>query len=267
MDAQELEQRIAAFRGWQYEFQFDDGVSTPVVDRALVNRQRERYRYFFDALLRLTGGSLSGRRVLDLGCNSGFWSLAAAEAGAEFVLGLDAQRRYIDQAELVFEAKGVDPGRYRFERANVFEHELEGSFDVILCLGLLDHVCRPFELFERMSRTAAELIVIDTEVSRARLGLFELSRMYNTNDVVEYPLLLVPSRAAVIELAAQFGFDALALALDIADYAGMSDYRRGRRLAFICSKGTPLTGLAEAQDRSAVPWWVRDPRALLSALR
>jgi tRNA (mo5U34)-methyltransferase len=267
MDARELEQRIASFRGWQYEFQFEGGVRTPVVNRALVNRQRERYRYFFDALLRLTDGSLRGRRVLDLGCNAGFWSLAAIEAGADFVLGVDAQQGYIDQAELVFEAKGVDPARYRFERANVFEHELGGSFDVVLCLGLLDHVCRPFELFERMSRTAAELIVIDTEVSRARLRLFELSRLYNTTDVVDYPLVMVPSRAAVVELAAQFGFDALALAPDIADYAGMSDYRRQRRLAFVCSKGTPVAGLTAAGDPSLVPWWVRDPRALLSALR
>ena len=59
--------------------------------------------------------------MLDLGCNAGFWSLAAIEAGAEFVLGVDARQSYLDQAALVFEAKGIDPSRYRFERANVFE--------------------------------------------------------------------------------------------------------------------------------------------------
>jgi len=267
MDARELERRIAAFRGWQYEFELAGGVRTPVLTRALVNRQRQRYRYFFDALLGVTGGSLSGRRVLDLGCNAGFWSLAAVEAGAEFVLGVDAQQSHLEQAELVFEARGVDPARFRFERANVLQHELDERFDVVLCLGLLDHVARPFELFERMSRTAAELIVIDTEVSRARLSVFELAHLYNTADAVEYPLVLVPSRSAVLELAAQFGFDAVALAPAITDYAGMSDYRRQRRLAFICSRGAPLAGVQPAPERSRVPWWVRDPRALFSALR
>jgi SAM-dependent methyltransferase len=267
MDVLEIEERIAAFPGWRYEFEFEGGVRTPVSDRATVNRQRERYRYFFDALLQLTGGTLAGRRVLDLGCNAGFWSLAALEAGADFVLGVDAQQRYLDQAELVFEAKGLDARRYRFERGNVFEHALAGRFDVVLCLGLLDHVCRPLELFALMSRCEPQLLVIDTEVSRARLSVFELSRLYNTADAVEGPLVLIPSRTAVAELAAQFGFDALALAPQIRDYAGMSDYRRRRRLAFICSDGVPANGLTAAGKPTLVPWWLRDPRALLTALR
>jgi tRNA (mo5U34)-methyltransferase len=267
MDAPEIEKRIAAFRGWPYEFVFDGGVRTQVADRSVANRQRERYRYFFAALLKLSGGSLSGRRVLDLGCSAGFWSLSALEAGAEFVLGVDAQQRAIDQAELVFAAKGIDPARYRFQRADVFEQEISESFDVVLCLGLLDHVTRPFELFEAMSRSRAELLVIDTAISRARLSLFELARLYKSKDALEYPFALIPSREAVVELAGHFGFQARALAPEISDYAGMSDYRRQRRLAFICSNGAPLEGLAAAADRSPLPWWVRDPRALFTALR
>jgi methyltransferase family protein len=265
MDVQEIERRIAALPGWHYEFEFDGGVRTHVANPVLVNRQRERYRYFFDALLELTGGSLAGRRVLDLGCNAGFWSLAAAQAGADFVLGVDARQSYIDQSALVFEAKGIDPSRYRFERANIFELALAESFDVVLCLGLMSALCKPFELFELMSGAGAQLIVIDTEVSRERLSVFELARPYNTSDAVEYPLGLVPSRAAVVELASQFDFDTLALAPDISDYTGMSDYRRKRRLAFMCSKELSVRGLNEAATPSLVPWWVRDPGALLSA--
>ncbi len=265
MDAQEISQRIAELPGWHYEFEFEGGVRTNVANPVLINRQRERYRYFFTALLELAGGSLRGRRVLDLGCNAGFWSLAAVEAGAEFVLGVDARQSYLDQAALVFEGKGIDPSRYRFEHANLFELTLAESFDVVLCLGLMSALCKPFELFELMSGAGAELIVIDTEVSRARLSIFELARPYNTSDAVEYPLGLVPSRTAVAELASQFGFDTLALAPGIADYTGMSDYRRQRRLAFMCSKDLPVHGLDEAATPSLVPWWMRDPGALLSA--
>lgn len=267
MDPVEIESRIAEFPGWLYEFEFDGGVRTPVSDRAMVNRQHERLRYVFDGLLAATGGSLAGRRVLDLGCNSGFWSLAAIEAGADFVLGVDAKQSYLDQADLVFEAKRVDPARYRFEQGNVLEHRFAERFDVVLCLGLMNHLCKPFELFELMSGTGAELIVIDTDVSRARLSLFELARPYSSGDSVEYPLVLVPSPAAVVDLAAQFDYATLALAPQIGDYSGMGDYRRRRRLAFLCSRGVPLEGLRAADGPSVVPWWVRDPRALLTALR
>ncbi|MGO9489834.1 MAG: class I SAM-dependent methyltransferase [Solirubrobacteraceae bacterium] len=267
MDSEELERRLAAFPDWLYEFRFDGDVRTPVANRTMVNRQQERYRYFFEALLRVTGGSLRGRRVLDLGCNAGFWSLAAAEAGADFVLGVDAQQSYLDQAALVFEAKQVDPDRYRFERGNILEHEFAENYDVVLCLGLMSHVCKPFELFEVMAGVAPELIVIDTEVSRSRLSIFELAAPYKAEDSVEYPLVMVPSPAAVEQLAAQFGFSSIALAPRIGERAGMSDYLRRRRLAFICSRGpSPTDGLEAHPGRSLLPWWVRDPRALLSAL-
>jgi tRNA (mo5U34)-methyltransferase len=262
VEPKDLQARIAEFPRWHYRFEFEGGVSTPVADRVMLNRHEQRRRYFFEPLLALTGGSLRGQRVLDLGCNAGFWALGAVEAGADFVLGLDHQQAYLDQAELVFEAKGIDPARFRFEQGDVFEHEFAERFDLVLCLGLLDHVHEPVELFELMSGVGAELLVIDTAVSRARSSLFELSSPYSTRDMVGVPLVLIPSRDAVVELASQFGFKTVALEPNISDYAGMSDYRRGRRLAFVCSKSLPLDGLPAEKTPSVIPWWVRDPRAL-----
>ncbi|HTA36809.1 MAG TPA: class I SAM-dependent methyltransferase [Solirubrobacteraceae bacterium] len=263
VQAEELRARIAAFPRWNYRFEFDDGVSTPVGDRARVNRNRERRAYFFERLLTVTGGSLRGRRVLDLGCGAGFWALAAIEAGAEFVLGLDSKREYIEQAELVFEAKQVDDARYRFQCDDFFATKLDGGFDTVLCLGVLDRIDRPVELFELMSGTGAELIVIDSDVSRARSSLFEVSHLYRTRDVSGDGMVLIPSRQAVAELAARHDFETVALALDVADYSGMDDYRRERRCAFICSRGRELGGVpAEVRGR-VLPWWVRDPRALI----
>jgi tRNA (mo5U34)-methyltransferase len=264
MQPRELEDRIAAFPGWRYEFQFENGVRTPISDQGIVNRQAQRRRYFFDRLLHVTGGSLAGRRVLDLGCNAGFWALQAIEAGAEFVLGIDARESYLQQAELVFAAKGIDPARSRFEHADVFDVELPADFDVVLCLGLFDHVARPLELFELIAGVGAELIVIETEVSRADTSLFEVARLYDAHDTVGPPVALIPSRRALTDLAAQFGFEAVALAPEITDYTGMSEYRRHRRLAFICSNSSSLAELPAASARRIVPWWVRDPRALLS---
>ncbi|HEY2570892.1 MAG TPA: DUF1698 domain-containing protein [Solirubrobacteraceae bacterium] len=255
VQAAELEQRIAAFPAWSYRFEFDGGLATPVFNSSVVNRQKQRRRYFFDALLGATGGSLRGRRVLDLGCNAGFWSLAALEAGADFVLGLDARQLHIDQANLVFEAKGIERARYRFAQGNVFTHELDGRFDVVLCLGLLDHVAKPVELFEVMSAASPELIVIDTEISRSRTSVFELDTLYNRENAVEYETVLIPSRLALSELAAQFGYQATALAQNMTDYTGLRDYLHQRRLAFICAKDGAPPGL-EAEKRSGLPWWV-----------
>lgn len=265
MEAQELERRIAAFPRWHYPFTFAGGVATPIPHRAMVNRQEQRRRYFFERLLELTGGSLRGRRVLDMGCNAGWFSLLAIEAGADYVLGVDGQQAYVEQAQLVFEAKGIDPARYRFEQGDVLEYDGGSDFDLVLCLGVMDRLAKPVELFERIAGAGAELVVIDTEVSRARLALFEVASLYDTSDVMGYPLVLIPSRQALAELAAQLGYETVALALNITDFAGMSDYHRERRLAFICSKGPSLERLPAQAPAPSVPWWLRKPKALLSS--
>lgn len=256
MDAHELEDRIAAFPRWHYRFEFDGGITTPTPDPAFANRHEQRRRYFFDPLVELCGGTLSGRRVLDLGCNAGWFSLLALEAGADFVLGVDGREMYIEQARLVFEAKGVDPARYSFQTANVFGWEPDGVFDVALCLGLLDHVSKPVDLFELISRSGAETVVLDTEISRSRSSVFEVSSLYDPKSVVDYPLVLIPSRQAVLELADQFGYETVALAQDISDFTGMADYRDQRRLAFLCSNSQSLGGRVAESKPSFVPWWV-----------
>jgi SAM-dependent methyltransferase len=248
----QLETRIAEFVSWTYRFEFDNGVSTPLLDRGMVKRQEQRRHYFFDALIDLFGGSLSGLRVLDLGCGCGFWALQAIEAGADFVLGVDADETQIGQAQLVFEAKGIDPSRYRFIRENIFAADLSGHFDVVLCLALMHQISRPVELFELMCGVGAEIILIETALARSTSSSFEVS---SPRKPVDHNVALVPSRAAVIELACAFDLSTVALARNMTNYAGLDDYRRQLRLAFFCSSGKPLDTLA-AEDQWITPWWL-----------
>jgi tRNA (mo5U34)-methyltransferase len=262
MQAEELRRRIGAFPSWSYQFQFDNGISTPVYDRDLANRQQWRYEYLFERLLSVTGGSLRGYRVLDLGCNAGFWSLAAHEAGADFVLGIDAKEEFVQQASLVFEAKQVDPASYRLQTGDLFAQTF-AQFDIVLCLGVIDQVDRPAELFELMADTGAALLLLDTDVSRSRASLFETTRMYNTRVALGDGLVLLPSRQAVADLAERHGFATVALAPITAGYSIMSAYRRERRCGFICHRGLEVVDLPAEQRPSLIPWWLRDPTALI----
>ena len=81
--------------------------------------------YFFDPVVDLCGGSLKGKRVLDLGCNAGFWSLNAAEAGADFVLGVDGRQMHVDQSNFVLEVKGIDKSRYHFALGKIYAFDFK----------------------------------------------------------------------------------------------------------------------------------------------
>jgi hypothetical protein len=153
---------------------------------------------FFDRLLSITDGTLKGMRILDLGCNAGFWSLLAIEAGADFVLGIDGRQMHVDQADLIFEARAVDRSRYRFEVGNFLHYPL-GSFDIALCLGVLYHVSSPVELFNLMAATGAELLVIDTEVSQLSGNLFVLytESLETHANALEDETVAHPTRGAI----------------------------------------------------------------------
>ncbi len=252
MTPEELEEKIDEFHSWPYRFDFENGVSTPVPDARLVIRQRERRRYFFEPLVRSFGGSLRGRRILDLGCSAGLWSLEAVREGAEYVLGLDTDATALAQAQLVFQASGVDPARYRFEQADVLSAPAEGRFDAVLCLGLLNRIDRPLELFEVMAAAEPSVIVVETELVRSDSSVFELTDGADGRRATERRMVLVPSRDAVTRLAAGHEYQAAVLAPNMEDYTGLDDYRSGRRRAFFCARDpTFLQGLEV--ERAGLP--------------
>ena len=247
MQTEEIQRRVQSFERWHYEFDLN-GVKTPLFDEGHRLRHEHRTRYFFDPLVSLCGGSLRGKRVLDLGCNAGFWSLQAINAGAEFVHGIDGRQMHVDQANLVFEALGIDESRYRFSVGDVLADDLKphGSFDVVLCLGLLYHIAKPMELFENIAAVSTDVLLIDTEVSALSGSIVEYRResIEDPRNAIDYELVMLPSRRAVIDMLDMFTYRAVILRPQLLDYTGMRDYLSGHRLAFMAAKHADLSQLA-----------------------
>jgi 2-polyprenyl-3-methyl-5-hydroxy-6-metoxy-1,4-benzoquinol methylase len=249
---EELRRRIAAFPRWHYALDLD-GITTPVAVPGHQVRHAERRRYFFDPLVRLCGGSLRGRSVLDLGCNAGFWSLAAVEHGCDRVCGIDGRAMHVEQAELVFEVKRVPPSRYRFVRGDVLDFDLSslGSFDVVLCLGLLYHVNQPVQLLTRAAGVNSDILLIDTTIHPTEEVVFALrhDEPDDPRNALASSFVLFPSPSAVIAIVRSLGYHGLVLKPDFDDYVASRDFLEGRRRAFLCARTTdlsPLLPLAES---------------------
>jgi tRNA (mo5U34)-methyltransferase len=244
MRDEEIKRKIASFPRWHYQFDLK-GNLTPIWDETWANRHRQRKEYFFDPLVQLCGDSLRGKRVLDLGCNAGFWSLWAARAGCDYVLGIDGRQMHVDQSNFVFEVEGIDEDRYDFFVGNIFEVDFRqfGRFDVVLCLGLLYHVSKPVELLEKISEINDDVLVIDTALSSLPRPSFEVRResLEDPRMAVDYELVMIPTWEAVRDLVQQFGYGVAALKPGFDDYMGAEDYRNGRRRAFLCAKETDVS--------------------------
>jgi 2-polyprenyl-3-methyl-5-hydroxy-6-metoxy-1,4-benzoquinol methylase len=156
---------------WHYAFEFEGGLAftpshnDPGLDTNLAERPLQRFRHFMPYLLQCHGGTLSGKRVLDIACNSGFWSIQCALAGAKQVVGFDARPELIEQANIVRRIVGVGNVEFRvLDFWQMSPETLGGEFDIVLNLGFLYHVPTPLEALALTKRMARHHILLDTAV-------------------------------------------------------------------------------------------------------
>lgn len=84
---------------------------------------------------------LSGKTVLDVGCNAGFYALEMKRRGAERVLGIDEDEGYLAQARFAAEVRGLD---IQLEKLSVYEvGVLRERFDLVIFMGVLYHLRHP----------------------------------------------------------------------------------------------------------------------------
>jgi 2-polyprenyl-6-hydroxyphenyl methylase/3-demethylubiquinone-9 3-methyltransferase len=84
---------------------------------------------------------LRGKRVLDVGCGGGILAEAMTVRGAR-VTGIDLAERPLKVAQLHLLESGLEVD-YRLIASEALAREAPGSFDVITCMELLEHVPDP----------------------------------------------------------------------------------------------------------------------------
>ena len=96
-----------------------------------------KWRHFADAI----PADLTGKSVLDIGCNGGFYAMQMKRRGAAHVLGIDFDEDYLAQARFAAEVEGLD---IEFRRMSVYDVAALGrTYDVVFFIGVFYHLRHP----------------------------------------------------------------------------------------------------------------------------
>lgn len=166
---QALRAQVAALAPWFHNIDLGGGLVT-APDHFLGDYPRFKFARFAAAL----PADLTGKSVLDIGCNAGFYSVEMVRRGAGRVVGIDSDERYLAQARLVSETLGY--GGIEFRNLSVYDVAALGErFDLVIFMGVLYHLRHPL----------LALDLIREHVAGDRLLFQTMQR--GSNEVIDVP--------------------------------------------------------------------------------
>lgn len=162
---QDLASRIDALRPWFHNMNLGGIWTAP--DHFLGNYPQVKWERFSQVV----PDDLTGRTVLDIGCNGGFYSIEMKRRGAARVVAIDSDERYLAQARLASEAMGQ---QIELRQMSIYDiHRLGERFDLVIFMGVLYHLRHPLLALDLLHEYAvADLLLFQTMMR----GSLELSR-------------------------------------------------------------------------------------------
>jgi tRNA (mo5U34)-methyltransferase len=179
MSQSEIRGRIAELGEWFQNMELEGVPTAP--NHFLGDYPAFKWQCFSHAI----PADLTGKSVLDIGCNAGFYSLEMKRRGAARVVGIDSDPSYLAQARFAAEVRGAE---IEFRQLDVYDvAQLGERFDLVLFMGVLYHLRHPllaldllYEhvvddtlVFQSLMRGSKEVARLDADYSFDERALFE----------------------------------------------------------------------------------------------
>lgn len=182
MDKKELQEKVEALRPWHHDIDLGNGVRT---GRDNVHAYDPNVRW--KVISKYLPNDMSGKSVLDLGCNSGFFSVQCKLRGAEKVVGVDSFANNVKQAELISEHFKVKCELVH-QDAHIYTLTTEDRFDYVIFSRVFYHLKYPNLVLDRLAEMTKLRLIMLTEVIGPE-GIIEPKENYNLDEtsILETP--------------------------------------------------------------------------------
>lgn len=158
----------------RYATDFDAiyGTQNTVFERMINQLFRKSMRARFDKVMESVNPA-RGKRVLDVGCGPGLYSVMLAKAGAD-VVGVDFADEMLQIARAKAQEFGVEDA-CRFLTMDVMSYAAEEKADYTIVMGVMDYVAEPIAFLRHLQRLTDGSILLSFPVDD---GLLAAQRRY-----------------------------------------------------------------------------------------
>jgi tRNA (mo5U34)-methyltransferase len=157
----DLQEEVRRLGPWFHNLHLPDGTET-APEHPLGDFPRRNWEAFALRIPR----DISGWRVLDIGCNAGYYSFRLARWGAE-VTGIDIDERYLRQARWAAEVYGLED-LVRFEKRQVYDLIDDEPYDMVLFLGVFYHLRYPLLALDIVREVTKRVLVFQSLTTPSR---------------------------------------------------------------------------------------------------
>lgn len=156
MKVSEIKNTIRSLGPWFHNIHLAEGIQT-APDHFLGDFPRFKWKKIEPHI----PVDLSGKKVLDIGCNAGFYSFELAKRGAE-VTAIDLDSHYLKQAEWATGVLGLER-QITFKKMQVYDLAHFGKkFDITWFMGVFYHLRYPLLALDIVSEITREMMIFQT---------------------------------------------------------------------------------------------------------
>lgn len=178
MDADEVRRRAIALGPWFHNINLNGVHTAP--DHFLGDYPAVKWNAFSHTLPQ----NLSGRSVLDIGCNGGFYTIEMKRRGAARVLGIDSDDDYLAQARFAAEVSGLD---IEFRNLSVYDvAAVAERFDIVLFMGVLYHLRHPLLALDLIHEHVARDMLVFQSMQRGSQNVLQAGENYEFWDTAQF---------------------------------------------------------------------------------
>lgn len=170
MSREDIRARVETLGPWFHNLDLGGVATAP--DHPLGNYPTCNWQRFAHAV----PADLTGKSVLDIGCNAGFYAIEMKRRGADRVVAVDSDPMYLSQARFAIDFIGAD---IDLRLLSVYDVARLGErFDVVVFMGLLYHLRHPLLALDLIYEHAARDLMIFQSMERGSRDIVEVAPDY-----------------------------------------------------------------------------------------